>query len=170
MKCIICSKEVPKQYEWRAGKFCGRKCYLEYHKAKKEVRQCLYCLKEFEVFTRNKKQFCSLKCRYEKAKKNGSRYLGVNGYWYIKDNGKYYLEHRFLLEKHLKRRLEKNEYCHHINGVKTDNRMENLRLFNGNSSHSKYHSQQYSVMPINKPKAIVKRWETRRKMVNKRVL
>lgn len=39
------------------------------------------------------------------------------------------LEHRYAMEQNIGRLLYENETVHHINGIRTDNRIENLELF-----------------------------------------
>ena len=72
--------------------------------------------------------------------KGGRRYL--NGYVMVKnrdhpnaDNNGYVAEHRMVMSDFMERPLERHELVHHKNGVKDDNRLENLKLLTYSNHH-----------------------------------
>ena len=65
----------------------------------------------------------------------GGRIKTTEGYvriykpkWPSSDSKGYVAEHRYLIEEKLGRILERWEYVHHKNGIKDDNRSENLEI------------------------------------------
>jgi hypothetical protein len=64
-------------------------------------------------------------------------YAIINGYKELRmpnhpmaRSGGWVTEHRLVMSEHLGRSLVKGENVHHINGDRTDNRIENLELWN----------------------------------------
>ena len=60
--------------------------------------------------------------------KDGHGYVKIYLPKHPKNNCKYVLEHRLVMEKKLGRKLKRHEIIHHLNGIRNDNRVENLML------------------------------------------
>lgn len=65
-------------------------------------------------------------------------YIQKNGYRLVRRYGEEVYEHRWIMEQHLGRKLNSNEIVHHLNGNKTDNRVENLVVWN-QAEHVAHH-------------------------------
>jgi hypothetical protein len=113
-------------------KECGNTFYRspsEIEKAKKHNSEC---------------KFCSKKCGYDHSRGKQKKIVPLEerewkhnrkGYLSTTVRGKTVLQHRWIIEKHLGRKLKKIEIIHHLNGIKDDNRIENLAVCTNTTHH-----------------------------------
>ncbi len=133
--CPMCGRSAE---PWRT--FCSWACYKLDKMRTKEARsrsvECANCRSRFVAVaysrTRGWPRFCSRLCaaRHGGAQKRRG-YTDAAGYVRVKVNGVVTSEHRMVMEKALGRPLRRGETVHHKNGIRSDNRPENLELWTG---------------------------------------
>jgi hypothetical protein len=174
-QCIVCKKELIRK-EFKCGrkedvakfnnrKFCSLKCFgisrIGTKRPDSEKKKISETMKKHK---RTKEHIANNKAAVPRGKRHWN-WKGGKGkdrdYIMILSHGHpfadyygYVREHRLIMEKHLGRYLSPEEIVHHINGVKSDNRIENLKLFNSTGEHSSHHngvrrSQSSEASPAN---------------------
>lgn len=138
-KCLHCGKEMHAKHSGQ--KYCSVAC-ANLAKTKDKTVICAVCGVSFERPHGKTRAYCSRSCankaRYMGLKKPeitldkriiGQKIINTHGYVLVRYNGKKVLEHRLVMEQVIGRPLTKDEYVHHINGNRQDNRPENLELW-----------------------------------------
>lgn len=141
VKCRECGREFD-TYASRPGVYCSWDCTRVGRgkaRRKRVVKNCLRCGKEFWTHacrTQRKGrglagQFCSKTCGYNYWKGEiGRKKKDLHGYVLVQvGKNQYIREHRLVMEKILGRKLSPGENVHHKNGIRDDNRPENLELW-----------------------------------------
>lgn len=110
-------------------------------KIREIIMECSHCNKKFKR-PRANRRFCSVLCvtEHRKAANIPGKWM-ENGYNVIyAGGGQGIKEHIYLMEQHIGRKLKANEVVHHINEIRNDNRMCNLKLMT-HGEHSRLHRE-----------------------------
>jgi hypothetical protein len=131
---------------WETCSICGREKWTAIKWGESTHRICHHC-----SCIRNLSD--SHQCGPDSSRWGGGKHFGPHGYVIVrlysddfffpmtKKDG-YVKEHRLVMAKHLGRNLQTWELVHHKNGIKDDNRIENLELTT-NGAHVIAHSKGY---------------------------
>ncbi len=134
MRTLICQK-CGESFETNTSfvKFCPncrpqKKGAFKYQRDPKNYDQCPLCGEKKSRSAQQCRACAGKSKRYDKNPQwKGGRAKMQDGYIQVTlPNGKRAMEHRLVLEQKLGRPLKANELGHHLNGIRDDNRPENL--------------------------------------------
>jgi len=137
-ECPVCKKQFH-----GTNITCSKECGFARVRSKTErAKECKYCKKPLNNSRRPKQIYCDRHCSARDRKyvngmprcSIGDKRLHGNGYVKLKiseGNGKsdWVLEHRYVIEQSIGRKLTTKEYVHHKDGDRTNNNLDNLELW-----------------------------------------
>ena len=142
-------------YRRYTAKFCSRSCKAVYefatgkhktlHVTSKRPpnwnqieKLCAACGEVFMISPSrvDSRLYCSKAC-YSKTMRSN---MPARRYIYLSIDGKRVLEHRYVVEQALGRKLHATEHVHHKNRNRHDNRLENLEVLDAHA-HFKLHAR-----------------------------
>jgi hypothetical protein len=137
---------------WVACLDCGKERWVCYRQRKPVSDRCRPCAIRLDWRRENTKTMNRRRTGEANSRWKGGRHKKPNGYVqvYVRPENPFFAmavygyisEHRLVMAQHLGRRLKPDEFVHHKNGVKDDNRIENLELTKS-GSHSREHGKGY---------------------------
>jgi len=128
-------KQLRVKYIWLPCKLCGKERWVQYYH---QANMCADCqLKKLHSQLGRKNPSWVGGRTVDKSRGYVWILLCKNDFFYpMVQHGERVYEHRLVMAKHLNRCLLPWEVVHHKNGIKGDNRIENLELLTGLGKHN----------------------------------
>ena len=117
--------------------YCSNSCHNKDRKFSEEKRKKMSDIRKGKYMGKDSPTWKGGKLKDSR----GYILIYVPNHPFLPKNRKYIPEHRIIMEKHLNRYLKSTEIVHHINEIKDDNRIENLKLLKNLSEHILEHKR-----------------------------
>jgi hypothetical protein len=143
------------KYIWIACEKCGKERYVYLYKGKPKYHMCSNCVNpafslargEKRVYTRGVNNHCWKGGRYKTLGYIMVTISPDDFFYPMAGSNGYVAEHRLVMAKSLGRNLLNWEWVHHKNGIRDDNRIDNLELTTAKthiSDHNKGYQDGYT--------------------------